>query len=470
MSQAARPSRSHASRTSAELTSVIATAYERIERDRHRNCWIHVRRMREALADAEALARRSAKGEVLPLLGVPFGVKDNIDVAGMPTTAACPSFAYVAERSARCVERLVAAGAICLGKTNLDQFATGLSGARSPYGACPSAADGRYVSGGSSSGSAVAVASGHIAFSLGTDTGGSGRIPAGFNGIVGIKPTVGFVSSRGLLPNCPTLDCPSIFCNSAAEGKLLLGLVEGFDEEDPYSRHAPALVSTFPREFRFGRISARQLNSFGMPECDALYERACERLAGLGGQAVEIDFTPFAEAGEMLFSGPWIAERHAAISTLIDIDHGGLLEVTRKVLHSASHFAATDAFAAQHRLLKLRRQVQSLFAQMDALVVPTAPRPFTIADMLEDPVTLNSRLGYYSYFANLLDLCAVALPNATLSTGMPMGITLLAAPWHDHALLDFAARWQPDDGGALFDLKVYKCDAEAGASPDLVAL
>ena len=191
MSQAALLSRSRAPRTAAELTSAIATAYERIESDRHRNCWIYVRPMREALAEAEALARRAAQGEVLPLLGVPFGVKDNIDVEGMPTTAACPSFAHVAKRSARCVERLVAAGAICLGKTNLDQFATGLSGARSPYGACPSAADDRYVSGGSSSGSAVAVASGHVAFSLGTDTGGSGRIPAGFNGIVGIKPTVG---------------------------------------------------------------------------------------------------------------------------------------------------------------------------------------------------------------------------------------------------------------------------------------
>lgn len=459
MSQAALLSRSRAPRTAAELTSAIATAYERIESDRHRNCWIYVRPMREALAEAEALARRAAQGEVLPLLGVPFGVKDNIDVEGMPTTAACPSFAHVAKRSARCVERLVAAGAICLGKTNLDQFATGLSGARSPYGACPSAADDRYVSGGSSSGSAVAVASGHVAFSLGTDTGGSGRIPAGFNGIVGIKPTVGFVSSRGLLPNCPTLDCPSIFCNSAADGKVLLELIEGFDAEDPYSRQAPALVSVFPREFRFGRISAGQLNSFGMPECDALYERACERLAGLGGQAVEIDFVPFAEAGEMLFSGPWIAERHAAISTFFDVDHGDLLQVTRNVLHSASRFAATDAFAAQHRLLKLRRQVQLLFKQIDVLMVPTAPRPFTIADMLEDPITLNSRLGYYSYSANLLDLCAVALPNATLSTGMPMGITLLAAPWHDHALLDFAARWQPNDGDALFDLKVYSRSA-----------
>ncbi|SFJ03801.1 allophanate hydrolase [Bradyrhizobium sp. Gha] len=456
MSQAAALSRrSRPVRTLSELSSTIATAYARIERDQYRNCWIHVRPKEEALAEADALARRAAQGEFLPLLGVPFGVKDNIDVAGMPTTAACPSFAHVAERSARCVERLVAAGAICIGKTNLDQFATGLSGARSPHGTCPSVADDGYISGGSSSGSAVAVAAGHVAFSLGTDTGGSGRVPAGFNGIIGIKPTVGLVSSRGLVPNCPTLDCPSIFCNSVSEGRLLLELIEGFDEEDPYSREARDPSSAVPPEFRFGRISAPQLDSFGSPECDGLYEQACERLVGLGGKAREIDFKPFAEAGEMLFSGPWIAERYAAISRLFDIDHGHLLEVTRKVLHCAAEFTAADAFAAQHRLLQLRRQVRQLFEQIDVLIVPTAPRPFTIAEMLEDPVTLNTRLGHYSYAVNLLDLCAVALPNATLAGGMPMGVTLLAPAWHDHALLDFASRWQRDNGAALFGLNVY---------------
>ncbi|MGY3236513.1 allophanate hydrolase [Bradyrhizobium sp. USDA 4448] len=456
MSQAAALSRrSRPVRTISELSSTIATAYARIERDQHRNCWIHVRPKEEALTEAQSLARRAAQGEFLPLLGVPFGVKDNIDVAGMPTTAACPSFAYVAERSAGCVERLVAAGAICIGKTNLDQFATGLSGARSPHGTCPSIADDGYISGGSSSGSAVAVAAGHVAFSLGTDTGGSGRVPAGFNGIIGIKPTVGLVSSRGLVPNCPTLDCPSIFCNSVSEGRLLLELIEGFDEEDPYSRDAREPSSAVPDEFRFGRISAFQLNSFGSPECDGLYERACERLVGLGGKAREIDFRPFAEAGEMLFSGPWIAERYAAISKLFDVDHGHLLEVTRKVLHRAAEFTAADAFAAQHRLLQLRRQVRGLFEQIDVLIVPTAPRPFTIAEMLEDPITLNTCLGHYSYAVNLLDLCAVALPNATLAGGMPMGVTLLAPAWHDHALLDFASRWQRDDGAALFGLNVY---------------
>lgn len=232
MPQAILSAQSRPLRSPAELASIITIAYERIERDRRRNCWIYVRPIEEALAEADALAQRAEK--VLPLLGVPFGVKDNIDVEGMPTTAACPSFEYVPAQSTRCVERLTAAGAICLGKTNLDRFATGLSGTRSPYGTCSSAANDLYISGGSSSGSAAAVASGHIAFALGTDTGGSGRIPAGFNGIIGIKPTVGLISSRGLVPNCPTLDCPSIFCNSIAEGRILLGLIEGFDDTDPF--------------------------------------------------------------------------------------------------------------------------------------------------------------------------------------------------------------------------------------------
>ena len=238
----------------------IETAYRRIEAERDRNCWIHVRPIAETRNDCRALMARSAAGESFPLLGVLFGVKDNIDVADMPTTAACPAFSYMPERSARSVERLIAAGALCIGKTNLDQLATGLSGARSPHGACATVADPRYISGGSSSGSAVAVAAGHVAFALGTDTGGSGRIPAGFNGIVGIKPTVGLVSSRGLVPNCPTLDCVSIFCNTVQDGATILDVIEGFDAEDCYSRPAPLSVKP-PAigPFRFGRLRGKDL-------------------------------------------------------------------------------------------------------------------------------------------------------------------------------------------------------------------
>ena len=431
----------------------IEIAYRRIEAERDRNCWIHVRPIAETRDVCRALTERAGAGETFPLLGVLFGVKDNIDVADMPTTAGCPSFSYMPARSAGSVERLIAAGAICIGKTNLDQFATGLSGARSPYGACTTVADRAYVSGGSSSGSAVAVAAGHVAFALGTDTGGSGRIPAGFNDIVGIKPTVGLVSSRGLVPNCPTLDCVSIFCNSVQDGAAILDIIEGFDAEDCYSRPAP--VSANPDNagtFRFGRLAARDLDFFGMPECGTLYQQACDRFSRLGGIPVEIDFAPFAEAGQLMFAGPWVAERRAAISALMEIETDALLDVTRAVLRPAAAYSATDAFTALHRLLRLRRQTQNMLADVDALVVPTAPRPFLLEDMNRDPITLNNRLGHYSYFANLLDLCAVAIPNGVLPNGIPMGVTLLAPAWSDRALIALAQRLEVGAASAPFAL------------------
>ena len=458
MQQPTGPAKLSQRPTSPSLTdrfAILETAYQRIEAERHRNCWIHVRPKDEAIAACSALIERARNGEHFPLLGVPFGVKDNIDVAGMPTTAACASFSYTPTQSAVSVERLTAAGAICLGKTNLDQFATGLSGARSPYGACGSVADIAYVSGGSSSGSAVVVAAGHVAFSLGTDTGGSGRIPAGFNGIVGVKPTIGLVSSRGLVPNCPTLDCVSIFANSVEDGRQILDIVKGYDPADPYSRIRPAQTPRVARPFAFGRLRAEDIETFGMPECADLYEQACARVSALGGRPVAVDFAPFIEAGKMLFSGPWIAERVSAIRELIDIEQGSLLDVTRNVLRSAGQFSAADAFAAQHRLLRLRRAVSSAFEHFELLVVPTAPRPYTIAEMSADPITLNSHLGYYSYFANLLDLCGIAIPNGVLSNGVPMGVTLLAPAWADDALMTHAQRLSPVEIGTSFGLTVY---------------
>jgi allophanate hydrolase len=360
----------------------------------------------------------------------------------MPTTAACPAFSYTPERSARSVELLLAAGAICLGKTNLDQFATGLSGTRSPYGACGAVGNPLYVSGGSSSGSAVVVGTGLVSFALGTDTGGSGRIPAGFNGIIGIKPTVGRISTRGLVPNCPTLDCVSVFALSIDDGMQVLTVIEGFDVDDQFSRPPPSRPATSERSapFRYGVLAPRDREWYGMPECARVYEAACERLCRLGDQLIEIDFAPFREAGQMLFDGPWIAERHAALAPFINKHGNDLLEVTRLVLQTSNQYSADAVFAGIHRLAQLRRVVAQQFATIDALIVPTAPRPFTIAEMTADPIRLNNQLGHYSYFANLLDLCAIAVPGGVLSSGVAMGVTLLAPAWADERLASLARR------------------------------
>jgi allophanate hydrolase len=426
-----------------EPNDVVAAIYDRIGEDSIGPGWIYLRPRAEALSACKEVEARRAAGEDLPLYGVPFAVKDNIDVAGMPTTAACPAFSYRPERSARSAELLLKAGAVCLGKSNLDQFATGLSGTRSPYGACAAIGNPLYVAGGSSSGSAVVVAAGQVSFALGTDTGGSGRIPAGFNGIVGIKPTVGRVSTRGLVPNCPTLDCVSIFALCVNDGMQVLGAIDGFDADDPFSRMAPACpASARPGPFRFGVLAPCEREWHGIAECATLYEAACERLLRVGGQAVEVDFAPFKDAGRMLFDGPWIAERHAALSPFVDDHRDDLLDVTRSVLQTADRYSAGAAFAGMHRLARLRRAVAQQFATIDALVVPTAPRPYTIAEMIADPIRLNNRLGHYSYFANLLDLCAIAVPNGVLPCGVAMGVTLLAPAWADERLAGLARRFE----------------------------
>jgi allophanate hydrolase len=425
-------------RGDAAPVDVIRSLYGRI--DARGPIWIHVRDFDDALAAASDIERRRAAGESLPLYGIPFGVKDNIDVAGMPTTAACREFSYMPQQSAHSVALLERAGAICLGKTNLDQFATGLSGTRSPYGACSSVGNPLYISGGSSSGSAVAVAAGHVSFALGTDTGGSGRIPAGFNGVVGVKPTVGRVSTRGVVPNCRTLDCVSVFALSVDDGMTVLDVMQGFDAQDPFSRLWQTPVSR-QREgggFRFGILRPAEREWFGMPSCAALYEAACARMVALGGTPVDIDFGPYLEAGRLLFDGPWIAERNAALASLLQGDYSSLLEVTRTVVAAAKDCTGTAVFDGLHRLAFLRRVVGRQFASMDFLMVPTAPRPFTIAEMTADPVRLNSLLGHYSYFANLLDLCGIAIPNGTLSNGVPMGVTLLAPAWADENVAEIA--------------------------------
>lgn len=422
---------------------VIEIVKKRIASGSAGHAWIHISDDDRLRSEAAQLERRQKAGQDLPLFGIPFGVKDNIDVAGMPTTAACPDFSYVPSQSAASVDHLLRAGAICIGKSNLDQFATGLSGARSPYGTCASVGNAQYVSGGSSSGSAVSVAAGHVSFALGTDTGGSGRIPAGFNGVVGIKPTIGRVSSRGLVPNCPSIDCVSVFCNTVSEGAELLSIIEGFDAADPYSRRAPSdAEAAFATAFSFGRLHPDQIETFGVVECASLYEAACQRLERIGGRPAIVDFAPFGEAGKMLFEGPWIAERRASLEPFATQNAGSLLKVVAKVIAASDRYSAIDVFSGLRRLQQLRRQVETMFSNLDAFVVPTAPRPFTIEAMHRNAVELNNQLGYYSYGVNLLDLCGVAAPNASLSNGVPMGVTFIGPAWHDMKLCGLADRFE----------------------------
>ena len=424
------------------VADVVEAALDRIASGRGPHAWIHVEPRAELHERAGELERRHRAGEPLPLFGVPFGVKDNIDAAGMPTTAACPEFSHVPARSARAVEWLSEAGAICIGKTNLDQFATGLNGTRSPYGVCHAIGSARYISGGSSSGSAVAVAAGHVAFTLGTDTGGSGRIPAGFNGIIGLKPSVGRVSTVGLVPNCPSIDCVSIFANVIGDAQAVLAAIDRFDPEDPFSRPGDRGGARPPAEdFVFGRLAGEDVETFGAPECRELYETACARLVATGGQPVEIDFSPFLEAGRMLFDGPWIAERAGSLASFLAAHPDAVLPEIASVLAAAKRITAADVFAAQRQLLLLRRRVDGLLTRVATIMVPTAPRPFLIDELRAEPIAANSRAGYYTHAANLLDLCAMSVPNAVTASGVDMGITFLGGAWQDESIAAIAARF-----------------------------
>jgi allophanate hydrolase len=421
---------------------VLETVYDRIAEAGERPVWIHLVPRAQALGQLAVAAGRRLAGEDLPLFGIPFAVKDNIDVAGLPTTAGCPDFAYVPERSATVVGRLVEAGAILVGKTNLDQFATGLVGTRSPYGACASVFDPRYVSGGSSSGSAVAVAAGLVSFSLGTDTAGSGRVPAGFNNLVGLKPTKGLVSTAGVVPACRTQDCVSIFAGTAGDALAVLRAAGAFDPADPYSRPAPAgaaLPARWAPGFRFG-VPRDGLEFFGDEAAAALFAAAADRLEDLGGVRVPIDFTPFRDAAQLLYSGPWVAERLAAIRDFAETSPGSIHPVVRGIVEGARAQGAVDAFLGLYRLAELTRRAEAEWRRMDVMLLPTTGTTYTIEDVLADPVRLNSNLGYYTNFVNLMDLAAIAVPAGFRPSGLPFGVTLVGPAFADGALATLADR------------------------------
>lgn len=397
----------------------------------------------------DALAERLAalNGDItqLPLYGVPFAIKDNIDAAGWPTTAACPEFAYTANKDATVVARLRAAGAILMGKTNLDQFATGLVGTRSPYGAVPNSFNPDYVSGGSSSGSASVVARGLVAFSLGTDTAGSGRVPAGFNNIVGLKPTKGRLPNTGLVPACKTVDCISIFALTVDDAQKVAGLAEGFDGDDAYSRHNPG---TAPVGFGAAMKLAvpETLEFFGDAQNQAVFEQALHRLSGMGAEITRIDFAPFKALAEQLYYGPWVAERTVALTSMLETHPDAIHPVVRGIVESGLAYSACDAYRAEYLRATLSRQINDALAGFDALVVPTSATLRTQAEMAAEPVLYNSQFGFYTNFTNLADLSALALPAGMRADGLPSGITLIAPAWHDTALARFGQRWQDSIG------------------------
>jgi allophanate hydrolase len=447
---------------------VIESAWERAQRAEELNLWITRLTPAQVRTYLERLDGRAV--EELPLYGIPFVVKDNIDLAGVATTAACPAFAYVPERSATVVERLIGAGAIPLGKTNLDQFATGLVGTRSPYGICRNSFNRDYVSGGSSSGSAVAVALGIASFALGTDTAGSGRVPAAFNNIVGLKPSLGRLSSRGVVPACRSLDCVSIFSLTAEDAAEVLSVAEGFDGEDGYSR---VTENAGLRGSRVGIPRPEQLEFFGDESFARLFDRAVARARELGFSVEEIDFKPFLEVARLLYEGPWTAERYAAVEALIESQPDALLPVTHGIIAGARSFSAVAAFKAQYRLMDLRRRSQSTWDEIDVLMTPTAGTIFRVEEIQRDPVSLNSRLGYYTNFVNLLDLAAVAVPAGFRADDLPFGITLIGPRATDRALLALGARLHRaavDRLGAMPWTLPAAAPAPVISSPDVMAL
>ncbi|MCG8707855.1 allophanate hydrolase [Brenneria sp. 4F2] len=389
---------------------------------------------------APLLAAYAENPASLPLFGVPFAVKDNIDVAGCPTSAGCPDFTYVAQRDAAVVAKLKAAGAVAMGKTNLDQYATGLVGTRSPFGAVANTFNTQYVSGGSSSGSASVLARGLVGFALGTDTAGSGRVPASFNNVVGLKPTKGWLSASGVVPACRLNDTISVFALTVEDAFQVAEIAGGYDAGDAYSRHNPALAPAALSVRPHFAVPATPI-FFNDKLAQRAWESACDTLKNMGATLHPIDFTPFEQLAEQLYQGPWVAERTASVGKML-LHPEKMDPVVYRIIASGERFSAVDAFNAEYLRAQLTRRIQHTLNQFDALVVPTTPTIHTIAEIAQEPIRYNSQLGVYTNFTNLADLSALALPGPFRADDIPAGITLIAPAWHDRALAAFGQRWQ----------------------------
>ena len=459
-------------------TQVIAAIYDAIAARGDDGVWIALNPREAALARAAELEARGPSAtqppQDMPLWGVPFAVKDNIDVAGLATTAACPAFAYTPQKTAFAVQRLLDAGAILIGKTNLDQFATGLVGVRSPYGVARNPFNADYIPGGSSSGSAVAVGSGLVSFALGTDTAGSGRVPAGFNNIVGLKPSIGLLSGSGMVPACRSLDCISIFALTVPDAMAVLDAAAGFDATDGYSRAAPpgwrSVTPVKPAAFRFGLPRKSQLKFFGNAAAERLFEAAIARLQTLGGTAVEIDYTPFAEAAGFLYQPAGTAERTAAVADFMAQHAEAMHPVTRAIIEKGLQATGTDVHRLFYRLAELKQQTAPVWSDIDCMVVPTSGTIYTVAELAADPVTLNSNLGVYTNFVNYFDLAALAVPNGMQPNGLPAGITLIAPRFCEAQLAALGHVFHQQSGVTLGATGFAQPAAAAAPSPGYPAV
>ncbi|NSY19906.1 allophanate hydrolase [Neorhizobium sp. AL 9.2.2] len=411
-------------RNGGTVTEIVERVFARIAEVDDPGIFIHLGDKLEILAEAEKLG---AFDPAKLLFGIPFAVKDNIDVAGMPTTAACPDYAYTPEKDATIVRLLKEAGALVIGKTNLDQFATGLVGVRSPYPIPKNAIDPTLVPGGSSSGSAVATAHGIVSFALGTDTAGSGRIPAGLNNIVGLKPSLGAFSTTGVIPACRTLDCVSVFALTVEDAWTVFSVAARPDETDAYSRSIPTTgYPAAPPVLTIGVPAATDLRFFGDTSMEAAYAEALAVLSGLGHKLVEIPFADFYEVADLLYEGAWVAERYAAVKDFFDAHEDKFHPVTRSIYGGAKALSAADAFNGLYALQALKKRLAPVIGSVDLFCVPTAPRHFTVAELEAEPIRENSRLGTYTNFVNLLDMCGIAVPTGKRPDGLPASVTLLA--------------------------------------------
>ncbi|QSZ40657.1 allophanate hydrolase [Sulfurimonas aquatica] len=416
---------------------------EKIEIHKDNPIWIHV--LSEDELEPYLKRLESSDVDSLPLYGVPFAIKDNIDLKDIPTTAACPDYSYVPDKSAYVVEQLINAGAIPVGKTNLDQFATGLVGTRSPYGACQNSINAEYISGGSSSGSAVSVALDMALFSLGTDTAGSGRVPAAFNNLVGVKPSKGILSTSGVVPACRSLDCVSIFAKNSEDASRVLDIAISFDESDPYSRVMPDVKHNVKSPFSFAIVKQEQLKFFEDNEAEELYKKAVKHFEMMGGKALEIDFSPMLEAANLLYYGPWVTERYVALKDMVETKPESFMDVTKTIVLSGKTKSAEDYFNAEYKIKAYKRQADILMKNIDFALTPTTGTIYTIDEVNADPIELNSNLGYYTNFMNLLDFSAYAIPAGFRKNGLPFGVTLFAEAFEDRKLINYGKLFTSKD-------------------------